>query len=372
VLTFNARVRLYSKLDRFVEQAGYALDALRGLGVESRGVKGLAVAKIVVGLVKPHVSPHAECTVVNNTSLQRIASALFQPKSSGWNQYGSTWVWLESNADGSGRPTVEGHTSVVGGESALWREVKLAFAEKFPAALLADSRQGLRVTADRPNNVRELTSTELELAERIRGYALARVPVSVLLYGPQGSAKTTAACSIANLVAGSYFRLSADHVERDVIHALVDLRPPVVIVDDIDRVGNVSLLELLDALAGAGVIVMCTSNTAPDTRHGDDPNDLMDAALCRSGRMDIHFHVTVLSSEAHAQICRAQGLASIDLGPRAGELLASDLATLGRMRLANDLPDPIAAVDDLLQRRTNKRKVLRAVPTLTDITASKL
>jgi hypothetical protein len=156
-----------------------------------------------------------------------------------------------------------------------------------------------------------------------------------------------------------------------VIHALVDLRPPVVIVDDIDRVGNVSLLELLDALAGAGVIVLCTSNTSPDTRHGDDPDDLMDAALCRSGRMDIHHFVATLSTEAHEQICRAQGLTNVDLGPRRGELLASDLATLGRMRAANDLPDPIAAVDDLLQRRTNKRKVLRAVPALTAITTSK-
>jgi hypothetical protein len=372
VLTFNARVRLCRKLDVFIEHAGYTLDAVRGLGVESRAVKGLAFAKVAAGFLKDRVSPFDGCVTVNNDPLKQIANALFAPKSAGWNRYGSTWTWTRNEDDRPGAPSATGHLAVVGGEPALWYEVKLAFAEKFPAALLADSRHGLRVTADRPNNVRELTSTELELAERIRGYALARVPVSILLYGPQGSAKTTAACSIANLVAGSYFRLSADHVERDVIHALVDLRPPVVIVDDIDRVGNVSLLELLDALAGAGVIVMCTSNTSPDARHGDDPNDLMDAALCRSGRMDIHFHVAALSPEAHTQICRTQGLAGVDLGPRAGELLASDLATLGRMRLANDLSDPIAAVDDLLQRRTNKRKVLRAVPTLTTITASKL
>jgi hypothetical protein len=75
-----------------------------------------------------------------------------------------------------------------------------------------------------------------------------------------------------------------------------------------------------------------------------------------------------LSPEAHAQICRTQGLAGVDLGPRAGDLLASDLATLGRMRLANDLSDPVAAVDDLLQRRTNKRKMLRAMPALSLLT----
>jgi hypothetical protein len=179
VLTFNARIRIHRALDRFVEDTSNALDALRGLGIESRVVKGLAAAKIAVALVKTRVSPHAETITVNNTALKQIAAALFQPKSAGWNQYGSVWVWLETSGDGSGRPTVEGHIAAVGGESALWHEVKLAFAEKFPAAVLADSRQGLRVAVDRPNNVRELTTTERELAERIRGYALARVPVSL-------------------------------------------------------------------------------------------------------------------------------------------------------------------------------------------------
>ena len=59
-----------------------------------------------------------------------------------------------------------------------------------------------------------------------------------------------------------------------------------------------------------------------------------------------------------------------DLGPDGGDLLASDLACLGRAHRAGDLPNPHAAVADLLQRRTNNRRHLRAIP-MSAVTAVK-
>lgn len=367
--SFEKRVRVYRTVDETVEIVAHALDSLRGLGIESRWIKRVAVARIVASYGKRFLSPYKGVTTVENSTLKRMAFALYQPKQAGWNRYGSLWAWCEASASktsASSKAEVNrnGHLSVQGGETALWSEVKQTFAATLPSALLSEAADGARVVADRPTNVRTLTSAEHTLADRIRGYVNAKVPVSMLLYGPQGSAKTTAACSIARLVCGSYFRLSASSVCDDVTQALVALRPAAVIIDDIDRVGDVALLELLDALASASTVVICTSNTDPDARHGSDADDLMDAALVRSGRMDIHHRVAGLPPEAHVQIRREQGLTHVDLGPRAGDLLASDLATLGRRHAAGDLPDPHEAVVDLLQRRTNTSKSLRSVPRL--------
>lgn len=361
-MSFEQRIKIHQALDTTVEQLRHGLDIMRGLGIESRWVKGLALACIVAGPLKGRISPHRGTLVVSNVTLKSIAFMLYKPAQHGWNRYGSLWAWLGTDIK---TITAACHLAVVGGESALWAEVKQTFAERIPMAVLSESNDGtLRVAADRANNVRTLTAAEHALADRLRGYVDAKVSVSMLLYGPQGSAKTTAACSIARLVCGSYFRLSASNVGDDVTQALVALRPAAVIIDDIDRVGDVTLLELLDALASANTVVICTSNTAPDARHGDGPDDLMDAALVRSGRMDIHYHVAGLPPEAHAQICREQGLHAVDLGPRAAELLASDLVTLGRRLAARDLADPEAAVEDLLQRRTNTSKSLSASPHL--------
>ncbi len=363
LLSFETRVRVYRTVDETVEKVAHALDSLRGLGIESRWIKRVAVAQIIASYGKRFLSPHKGATNVESFTLKRMAFALYQPKRSGWNRYGSLWAWCEGSTT-KAEVNRNGHLSVQGGETALWSEVKQTFAATLPSALLSEAADGARVVADRPTNVRTLTSAEHTLADRIRGYVNAKVPVSMLLYGPQGSAKTTAACSIARLVCGSYFRLSASSVCDDVTQALVALRPAAVIIDDIDRVDDVALLDLLDALASSATVVICTSNTDPDDRHGGDPDDLMDAALVRSGRMDIHHRVAGLPPEAHAQIRREQGLTHVDLGPRAGDLLASDLAALGRRHAAGDLPGPHEAVADLLQRRTNTSKSLRAVPRL--------
>lgn len=363
---FSTRVRVYRALDVLLERTDWVLTQVRGLGIESPLIKYAAFGAVVAGLGKTAISPHGKDGKLSPTTAA-LALSVWPPASHsapGWTRFGSTWVWV-GMAPNHGKPD---HSNVYlrqgETEAALWAELRDAFAERFPAAVLAERRfgAGVEVVADRPTNVRRMVTWERELAERLRKYVDAGVPTSVLLYGPQGSAKTTAACSIADAIVGSYFRLSASNIGSEEIHTLVELKPRALILDDIDRVNDVALLELLDAMTAAGVIVFGTSNTAPDGRHGDV--DVMDAALVRSGRFDHHVRVNQLDAESHAQICRANGLAKVDLGPRADELLASDLVALGRRHAAGDLTDVSAVVDDLLLRRTNNTRRLHSQPPL--------
>jgi hypothetical protein len=368
IKTLPTRIRLHRVLDKFVERTEWTLDKVRGLGIESRLVRWTAIGAVIAGLVKAVTNPHL-CTTKISPTTARLAFAVWPPQRPGWIQLGSLWAVVHSSPE-SAVDVDPGTVWLAATEAELWTELRDAFAERYPAAQLAEHRDGVRVTGDRATNVRRLTPSERELATRVAKYVDARVSTSVLLYGPQGSAKTTAACSIASTVCGSYFRLSADHVGSEEIYALVDLRPRAVVIDDIDRVHDVALLEMLDTLTSAGVIVFATSNTSPDARHGDDTDDLMDAALVRSGRFDIHHPVYQLDPESHAQICRDNGLSGVELGPRSAELLASDLVALGRMHRADDLPHPIEAAEDMLLRRTNTTRRLKVQPkfTLTAVT----
>jgi hypothetical protein len=356
---FKRRLAIHRALDWVQVESGTVLEGLRGLGIENRAVKVLAAVGVIARYAKIWTSVSDETTVIHSMEVKRLMHSVFDMKPR-WNRVGHTWVCCENSSDGTRQASVDGHTEIRGSEADLWEIIQQEFARRLPCAVLTETTEGyLRVEADRPTNTRALTNSERMLSDRIRKYVVANVATSVLLYGPQGSAKTTAACSIAHECTGGYFRLSAEHVSRNMTHALVRLSPGAVIVDDIDRIGDVSLLELLDALTGAGVITICTSNTAPDNRHGDGP--LMDAALVRSGRLDIHHRVDRLDSESHAEICRAVGLLGVDLGPDGGEMLASDLACLGRMHKAGDLPDPRGSIADLLQRRSNETHTLRVI-----------
>lgn len=104
--------------------------------------------------------------------------------------------------------------------------------------------------------------------------------------------------------------------------------------------------------------VLALANGAKHALFGGGCSPLPDATLLRAALALDRMRT------AHAQIRREQGLTDVDLGPRAGELLASDLVTLGRRQRARDLHDPAGAVEDLLRRRTNTTKSLRAVPKL--------
>lgn len=358
---FSKRVAVHRAVDRAQGYAIQTLNDLRGLGIEGASVKATAAFSVGAKFFLAWVNPYQECESVSNGTLKRALHAAFDDLRPGWNDLGETWVWLEHQPDGRDRPSVDGCTSARGGEEALWRAVRSRFFTRLPCASMAVTSEGrLRIVADRPTNVRHLTASERVVYARVAKYVRSGTAVSVLLYGPQGSAKTTMACLVAHACTGGYFRLSAEHVDQEVAHALAQLRPGAVVIDDIDRSGDVALLDFLDALSAAGVITICTSNTAPDARHDD--TELMDAALVRSGRMDIHMRIAGLNPESHAEICRSVGLTGVDLGPSGGDLLASDLACLGRMHRAGDLTDPSSAVADLLQRRSNTRHTLRAVP----------
>lgn len=354
-----ARIRVYRALDTFIEQATWTLEKVRGLGIDSRLIRWAAAATIVAGVVKPIVAVQTRCKV--SPTAARLALAVWPSQRDGWIQFGSVWAIVTRSPTSSTAMNPD-TVWIAATEAELWTELRRAFAAQYPAAVLAEHRGVVHVTADRSSNIRRLTPRESALAARVAKYATAGVATGVLLYGPQGSGKTTTACSIASAAFGSYFRLSADHLGSDEIYTLHELQPRAVVIDDLDRVHDVALLELLDSLKASGVSVFATSNTSPDTRHGDDPRDLMDAALVRSGRFDIHEHVAGLDSASHAQICRDNGLADVDLGPRARELLASDLVSIGRMHAVGDLPDPAAVVEDLLVRRTNTTRTLGCAP----------
>lgn len=360
---FSKRVAIHRTVDQAQGYAIQVLNDLRGLGIEGTAVKATAAFSVGAKFFLAWVNPYQECEGISNAATKRMLHAAFDDLRPGWNDIGETWVWLEHQPDGE-RPRVDGCTSARGGEEAVWKAIRSKFFKRLPCANMATTPSGnLRVSADRPTNVRSLTASERRVSARIAGYVRTTTGVSVLLYGPQGSAKTTMACSVAYACTGGYFRLNANHVCAEMAHALAQLRPGAVIIDDIDRSDDVALLDFLDALSAADVITICTSNTSPDNRHDDE--QLMDAALVRSGRMDIHIRIAGLDPESHAEICRSVGLTGVDLGSRGGELLASDLACLGRMHRAGDLSDPSGVVADLLQRRTNKRHTLSAVPMLT-------
>lgn len=354
---FQARVKTYIALREIGNKVEGTLNLVRGLGIDHPIIRWLAIAEVMNIAIRDQVNPHKHAENVSCTGLGMIVISLFGIDTGGWNRIGNTWCWLATSEDGKPRPS---NFSAVGGEDAVWREVREEFSARFPAARLANGREGIRVGADLEANVRGLTAFEASIAEQLRKYTQAGEPVSALFYGPQGSAKTTGACSIAMHVCGSYFRMPAGETSHDMIHTLTELRPAAVIIDDIDRVNDVILLELLDALMAVGVLVIGTSNSEPDDRNGAGIDDLMDAALVRSGRFDLHYRVATLDPESHAQICREQGLESVDLGPDGVALLASDLAALGRAHRVGDLPDPPAAVANLLRRRTNNRRVLRS------------
>jgi hypothetical protein len=365
---FKTKLAIHRALDWVQIESTTLLDGLRGLGIENRAVTALAAVGILVRYAKIWTSVAGETTVIHRIELKRLLHSVFDLHP-GWNRVGKTWLFCEHAVDAWARASVDGHAEFRGTEDELWSIVQAEFSRLLPCAAMRFTGDGyLRIEADRPNNVRALTASERLLADRVGKYVAAGVATSLLLYGPQGSAKTTAACSIASECTGGYFRLSAGHVSRDMTNALVRLAPGAVIVDDIDRVDDVSLLEMLDALTGAGVITICTSNTAPDNRHDADA-DLMDAALVRSGRLDIHHRIARLDSESFEEIRAAVGLVGVDLGPDGADMLASDLACLGRMHRAGDLADPWAAVADLMRRRTNKRFTLRTVPLLTSVKA---
>jgi SpoVK/Ycf46/Vps4 family AAA+-type ATPase len=228
--------------------------------------------------------------------------------------------------------------------------VAAQMAERMPRAHMTEQL----VRGEAPGLVRPLVGRERALRDRLAKYAATDIHRSVLLYGPPGSAKTTAACSIAESLVGSYIRVAAPCVSAERLDLLTQLAPKCVIVDDIDRHHSPDeLLGMLDDLNRTVPLVFATANER--TKIG--------AAQCRTGRLDIHVEMSELDPESFVEVSRTLRLSDIDLGPRGRELLASDLAEISERLRADDVPDGVSAVvDELLARRDIEYVARPAVP----------
>lgn len=225
--------------------------------------------------------------------------------------------------------------------SELMRLIAEQMATQMPLAFMTEKS----VRSDLAGHVRPLVTRERALCDRLAKYTAAGINRSVLLYGPPGAAKTTAACSIAESLVGSYIRVAAPCVSAERLELLTQLAPKCVIVDDIDRHHSPDeLLGMLDDLNRTVPLVFATANERTN----------IGAAQCRTGRLDIHVEMSVLDDETFAEIARALGLADTDLGPNASKLLASDLAEISKRLRAGEIrsaDETHETVDELLARR---------------------
>jgi hypothetical protein len=199
------------------------------------------------------------------------------------------------------------------------------------------------VRAEAPGLVRPLVSRERALRDRLSKYLNVGINRSVLLYGPPGSAKTTAACSIAESLVGSYIRVAAPCISSERLELLTQLAPKCVIVDDIDRHHDPdALLGALDDLNRVVPLVFATANERSN----------IGAAQSRTGRLDIHEEVASLDSETFVEIANTLDIHTYQIGPNASKLLASDLVEISERLRADDAPNGVPAiVDELLVRR---------------------
>ena len=168
--TFETRIAMHRVVDTMVGESNKVLDSLRGLGIDGRFVKAIAMANVAFRYFGMWISPYDDMATVNDTVLKWLLHAAFQMQP-GWNLVSDTWVWLAHSGDGSGRPDIDGHTAAQGGEPSLWAAVRDTFLDSIPCAVMSEQPDGhVRVAADRPTNVRRMTTTEQRLAARVRKY----------------------------------------------------------------------------------------------------------------------------------------------------------------------------------------------------------
>jgi cell division protease FtsH len=152
----------------------------------------------------------------------------------------------------------------------------------------------------------------------------ARLPSGILLEGPPGSGKTLLARAVAGEAGVPFFEVSAsEFVEmfvgvgsarvRDLFEQASKKTPSVIFIDELDAIGRrrgsgamnlgyqereQTLNQLLVNLDGfqkrKGVVVIAATNRA----------DVLDPALLRAGRFDLHLKVPPLSETARAEVLR--------------------------------------------------------------------
>lgn len=115
---------------------------------------------------------------------------------------------------------------------------------------------------------------------------------TVLYYGPPGTGKTTMVQTMVKALGLRSFRFSVDNMStmdnNTLLKAIQIFKPDVVIIDDIDRIGNdTSLFEFMTSLKDKVQFVLATANR---------PSQL-DEGILRPGRFDELVAVTKLDDE---------------------------------------------------------------------------
>ncbi len=128
-----------------------------------------------------------------------------------------------------------------------------------------------------------------EIWARIEPCVRAGIPRSVLLDGPPGVGKSTAARVLASRIPGRSLRILLEEYSQSECHVVELLRPTSLVIDDFDRLGGdaPSLLEFLEQCRKYVKLLVVTSNNLGN----------LDMAVVRPGRFDEIFPMTCLGTD---------------------------------------------------------------------------
>lgn len=178
-------------------------------------------------------------------------------------------------------------------------DVSAAFAEMWSRAssytLSSPVSMAGRVSlqADAPRDQVEPSTRVTKIAADCASLRAAGHRVGLLLDGPPGSGKSQALLHVADACGGRTLRASMQRTDpADLAAIALVIRPDAVIFDDIDRGDSASLLDSVDVLAAAGVVVLASSN---------DQSQICEALL-REGRIDDHHTLSAIEPDTLASL----------------------------------------------------------------------
>lgn len=224
------------------------------------------------------------------------------------------------------------HALARASESALvtLADVQAALSSVHPSALRGVSATRESVSwndiGGMDDTIRSLHTAVIAPMQHAEGYKLMRVhvPRGILLYGPPGNSKTTLVKALASSVHAAFFAVTgadvyssyvgdAERTVRDIFARARSTVPSIIFLDEIDTlvgsrgIGGVAtaqdvstsllatLLTEMDGVQSAeGVIVVGATNR----------REVLDPALLRPGRLEVHIHVPQPDQAARADILR--------------------------------------------------------------------
>ena len=197
----------------------------------------------------------------------------------------------------------------------------------------------VKMTPDAPSNG-VLDSRTRDLVADIRSLPGCRAH---LLWGPPGAGKSVAAKQIAKEIGGSWARVCGSVcTSSEVWQALDILRPPALIIDDIDiNAGNESaLMSGLERAREWARVIVSTANTLP-TGGEEDRSQLRGAVIRRASDAAL-VHYAELSREVREALAP-----DVPEELEAGDLLAKYQVELQRRAAARGV-----TLDDVDELRT--------------------